>query len=125
MIKKIITLSIASAFFYSCYEPERNCQDYKTGTFKFTYEIDGLKKVGKFTRNKDYSIDYYENKIDSATIRWYNECEFVLQDINSKTAIQYKIINTTDSSYTFQYKSAVKDVNKELVVKTGTAFKIN
>ncbi|APQ18877.1 hypothetical protein [Maribacter hydrothermalis] len=125
MIKRIIILLITPVLFYSCYEPERNCQDYKTGTFKFTYEIDGLKKVGKFTRGEDFSVDYYENKIDSATIRWYNECEFVLQDINSKTAIQYKIINTTDSSYTFQYKSAVKDVNKELVVKTGTAFKID
>lgn len=109
----------------SCYKPERNCQDYKTGTFKFTYELDGVKKEGRFTRDDKYSIDYYENKVDSASIRWYNDCEFVLQDLNSKIAIQYKIISTTDSTYTFQYKSAVKDPNKELVVKTGTAFKTN
>lgn len=125
MIKKIFISLITCLIFYSCYEPNRNCEDYKTGTFKFIYELDGVEKEGKFTRNNTYSIDYYENKVDSATVRWYNDCEFVLQDINSKTAIQYKIISTTDSTYTFQYKSAVKDPNKELIVKTGTAFKIN
>jgi len=125
MIKKIFTCLFTFLLVYSCYEPERNCQDFKTGTFRFTYEIDGVEKEGKFIRNDKFSIDYYENKVDSATVRWYNDCEFVLQDINSKVAIQYKIISTTDSTYTFQYKSAVKDPNKELIVKTGTAFKIN
>lgn len=110
--------------FYSCYEPERNCEDYITGAFKFTYEIGDSVKEGRFVRDNNYSIDYYDGKTDSAAIRWFNECEFVLQDINSKVAIQYKIISTTDSSYTFQYKSAVKDPNKKLVVKTGTAIKI-
>ncbi|WP_405382131.1 hypothetical protein [Maribacter sp. LLG6340-A2] len=125
MVKKIfITLAICSIF-TSCYEPERNCKEYRTGSFTFFYELDGVKKEGKFIRDEQYSVDYYEDKIDSATVRWYNDCEFVLQDINSKNAIQYKIISTTDSTYTFQYKSAVKDPNKELVVKTGTAYKIN
>ncbi|SIR16613.1 hypothetical protein SAMN05421797_10792 [Maribacter ulvicola] len=109
----------------SCYEPERDCEKYKTGTFKFNYEVEGMTKEGKFTRTKDYSVDYYDNKIDSATVRWFNDCEFVLQDINSKAAIHYKIISTTDSSYTFQYKTAVKDPNKQLIVKTGTAIKID
>jgi hypothetical protein len=125
MVKKISALIITCLLFGSCYQPERDCQKYKTGSFKFTYELGEIVKEGKFTRDEKYSIDYYENKIDSATVRWFNDCEFVLQDINSKTAIHYKIISTTDSSYTFQYKSAVKDPNKELIVKTGTAFKIN
>jgi hypothetical protein len=125
MVKKIYALIITCLLFSSCYQPERDCQKYKTGSFKFTYELGEIVKEGKFTRDEKYSIDYYENKIDSATVRWFNDCEFVLQDINSKTAIHYKIISTTDSSYTFQYKSAVKDPNKELIIKTGTAFKIN
>ena len=90
MVKKIAALIITCLLFSSCYQPERDCEKYKTGSFKFTYELG----------------------------------EIVLQDIHSKTAIHYKIISTTDSSYTFQYKSAVKDPNKELIVKTGTAFKI-
>lgn len=124
MVKKISILIITCLLFSSCYQPERDCEKYKTGSFKFTYELGEIVKEGKFTRDKKYSVDYYENKIDSATVRWFNDCEFVLQDIHSKTAIHYKIISTTDSSYTFQYKSAVKDPNKELIVKTGTAFKI-
>ncbi len=124
MVKNISALIITCLLFSSCYQPERDCEKYKTGSFKFTYELGEIVKEGRFTRDEKYSIDYYENKIDSATVRWFNDCEFVLQDIHSKTAIHYKIISTTDSSYTFQYKNAVKDPNKELIVKTGTAFKI-
>lgn len=124
MVKNISALIITFLLFSSCYQPERDCEKYKTGSFKFTYELGETVKEGVFTRDEKYSVDFYEDKIDSATVRWFNDCEFVLQDIHSKTAIQYKIISTTDSSYTFQYKSAVKDPNKELIVKTGTAFKI-
>lgn len=109
----------------SCYQPERDCKAYKTGNFLFTYEVGDSIKTGKFVRGSDFSVDYYEGKIDSASIRWFNDCEFVLKDINSKTTIHYKIISTTDSSYTFQYNKAVKDPNKELVVRTGTAYKTN
>ena len=109
----------------ACYQPERNCQDYKTGTFQFSYEIGDSVKIGKFIRNEKYSVDYYDDKIDSSTVRWTNDCEFVLQDLKSKAALQYKIISTTDSSYTFQYNSAVKDPNRKLVVKTGTAYRID
>jgi len=123
MIKNTFSLFCFALLLQSCYQPERNCKAYKTGTFKFTYEIGDATKEGVFTRDEKYSIDYYDGKIDSATIRWFNECEFVLQDINSKSALQYKIISTTDSSYTFQYKSAVKDPNKKLIVKTGTAIR--
>ncbi|WP_299799472.1 hypothetical protein [uncultured Maribacter sp.] len=124
MKKNLILTAALGLILCSCYQPERDCEKYKTGSFKFTYEVGDTLKEGKFTRTEDYSVDYYENKIDSATVRWFNDCEFVLQDIHSKTAIQYKIISTTDSSYTFQYKSAVKDPNKKLIVKTGTAIKI-
>ncbi|MDF4203182.1 hypothetical protein PXD56_09460 [Maribacter sp. SA7] len=125
MMKNIIFTMALCLILGSCYEPERDCEKYKTGSFKFTYEVGDITKEGRFTRTEDYSVDYYENKIDSSTVRWFNDCEFVLQDINSKVAIHYKIISTTDSSYTFQYKSAVKDPNKKLIVKTGTAIKTN
>ncbi|WP_419211419.1 hypothetical protein ACNR9Q_11790 [Maribacter sp. X9] len=125
MIKNISAFIIIPLLLCSCYQPERNCKDFKTGAFEFTYEIGDTLKKGKFIRNEKYSIDHYDDQVDSATVRWYNDCEFVLQDVNSKAAIQYKIISTTDSSYTFEYKSAVKDPNRKLIVKTGTAFKID
>jgi hypothetical protein len=113
------------AFMAACYAPQRDCQAYRTGTFQFQYPVGDTLKTGRFVRTEAYSVDYYEGKIDSATVRWFNDCEFVLQDLNSKTAIHYKIISTTDSSYTFEYKSAVKDPNKKWIVKKGTAYKSN
>ncbi len=125
MIKNVLFSFLAFVALSSCYQPERNCKDYKTGTFLFDYEVGDSVKTGKFVRGTEYSVDYYEGKIDSASIRWFNDCEFILQDVNSKTAIHYKIVSTTDSSYTFQYNKAVKDPNKDLVVRTGTAYKTN
>ncbi|MDC6388605.1 hypothetical protein PP182_07915 [Maribacter sp. PR1] len=91
----------------------------------FNYKVGDTLKTGRFVRGEKFSIDYYDNVIDSASIRWINECEFILQDLKSKMGIHYKIIKTTDSSYTFEYKNAVKDPNKKLIVKTGTAYKTN
>lgn len=125
MFKRLFLVFILAGSLVSCYEPERDCKAYKTGSFAFSYEIGDSLKTGRFTRGEHYSVDYFDNKIDSATIRWFNDCEFVLQDLDSKVGIHYKIIKTTDSSYTFQYKNAIKDPNKKLVVKTGTAYKTN
>lgn len=125
MIKNALFTFLVVVGVSACYQPERNCKDYKTGSFLFNYEVGDSVKTGKFVRDTDYSVDYYEGKIDSASIRWFNDCEFVLQDVNSKTAIHYKIVSTTDSSYTFQYNKAVKDPNKDLMVRTGTAYKTN
>lgn len=124
MKKSFISVCLLSFFLYSCYQPQRNCKDFKTGEFTFNYKVGDSLKTGRFVRDSKYSIDYFDNKIDSASIRWINECEFVLQDLDSKSGIHYKIISTTDSSYTFEYKSAVKDPNKKLIVKTGTAYRI-
>lgn len=125
MIRNVLYTFLLVVGLSSCYQPERNCKDYKTGSYLFKYEVGDSLKTGKFVRGTEYSVDHYEGKIDSASIRWFNDCEFILQDINSKTAIHYKIVSTTDSSYTFQYNKAVKDVNKDLVVRTGTAYKTN
>ncbi|RKR12907.1 hypothetical protein CLV91_1619 [Maribacter vaceletii] len=123
MIKKLSCILLLVLSVISCYQPERNCSDFKTGEFLFTYEVNGVTKTGKFIRDKDYSVDYYDNKIDSASVRWLNDCEFVLKDLNNDIAIHYKILSTTKNSYTFEYKNAVKDTNKKLIVRTGTATK--
>lgn len=123
MIKKIVFCFLLLSITISCYQPKRDCNAFKTGEFTFDYEINGETKTAKFIRDSKYSVDYYDNKIDSASIRWINDCEFVLKDLNSNVAIVYKILSTTDNSYTFEYKSAVKDENKKLIVKTGTATK--
>jgi len=124
MLKNYIFLVFACSI-VSCKFPERNCEDFKTGTFRFDYAINGEQRQGTFIRTPVFSVDYYENKIDSASIRWINACEFILQPLDGEAAIHYKILTTTNNSYTFEYQRAVKDPNRQLVVKKGTAIKIN
>jgi len=114
----------------SCYQVERNCSDYKTGTFKFNYTIDGVEKTGKFIRTETLNIDYYEGKIDSSSVRWINDCEFILKKLSpkriaEKDAIHMKILSTTANSYTFEYKLAVKKPNKPAHIEKGVATKID
>lgn len=125
LIVVLIALSLGS-----CYQVERNCGDFRTGTFEFNYTIDGVNKIGKFTRTETLNIDFYEGKVDSSSVRWINDCEFILKKINprsnsEKDAIHMKILSTSSDSYTFEYKLAVKKPNKPLNVQKGVASKIN
>lgn len=92
----------------SCYQVERNCTDFKTGVFQFNYTLDSEVKTGKFQRTEAYNIDYFDSNIDTASVRWINDCEFILTKLRPKNkteekAIHMKIMTTTDSSYTFEY----------------------
>jgi len=113
----------------SCYSIERECSDFKTGTFEFTYTIDNIEQTARFKRTENFNIDYHEEKADSSSIRWINDCEFILKKLNpqsnsEKDAIHMKILSTTKDSYTFEYKLAVKRPNKPLNVEKGVAIKI-
>ncbi|SFW22437.1 hypothetical protein SAMN05660313_00619 [Cellulophaga fucicola] len=121
---KYFYLLITAVCFSSCYNPERKCADFKTGEFTFDYEINGEEKTGRFTRDKEFSVEYYENKIDSSSVRWINDCEFVLKSLNDQSSIHFKILETTKESYTFEYSNAVRDPKKELIVKRGTATRV-
>ena len=114
---------------FGCYKAERNCADFKTGTFEFTFTVDGVEKTGTFVRTANYNIDYFDNKVDSASIRWINDCEFIQKELHPKNraeqkAIHFKILSTTEDSYTFEYKLAVKETYKKQRVEKGTAKKI-
>ncbi|WP_411895036.1 hypothetical protein [Winogradskyella sp. A2] len=127
-MKKIQFLLI-SVLLIGCYDLKRDCTDYKTGKFEFKYIIDGVEKTGQFLRTDEYNIDYYEGVIDTSSVRWINDCEFILKKLNPKSnadkdAIHMKILTTTDSSYTFEYKLAVKKPNRPQRVEKGIAKKI-
>jgi hypothetical protein len=103
-----IALLIPLLLFVSCYTVERNCKDFKTGKFKFEYKVDGVKKVTLFERKDSIEIETFEGKIDTASIRWVNECEYVLQKLHPKNrqekkAIDMKILTTSKNSYTFEF----------------------
>jgi hypothetical protein len=126
---KCTWLALFCCIFQSCYQVERNCQDFKTGTFSFTYLLNGEEQVSTFTRTSEYNIDFIEGKADSSSIRWINDCEFVLKKLNPKNkaeekAIHMKILSTTDSSYTFEYQLAVKESNKAQRVEKGVATRV-
>lgn len=109
----------------SCYNQERYCTDFKTGKFISETEIEGKKYTSTFERNDSIQIETYEGKIDTFKVRWTNECEYVIQNINPKNreekkAVQMKILTTKDNTYTFEY-SFVGDSKKQ----RGTVTKTN
>jgi hypothetical protein len=123
-MKKIILLS-PLLLLMSCYNAERNCADFKTGKFKFEYEIDGVKKTTVFERNDSIEIETFEGKTDTSTIRWVNDCEYVLQKKHPKNkaeekAIDMKILTTSKNSYTFEFGMVGIDSKQR-----GTVIKIS
>ena len=106
-MKKIIFLLPILAL-VSCYNTERNCKDFKTGKFKFEYEVDGVKKTTFFERKDSIEIETFDGKTDTASIRWVNDCEYILQKIHPKNmaekkAINMKILTTSKNSYIFEF----------------------
>jgi hypothetical protein len=121
---KIIALFICLTLI-SCYNQERNCADFKTGKFEFVQEIKGKKQTSTFVRTENLQIETFNGKTDTASVRWVNDCEFVLQkthpkNMNDKKAISMKIVATKDKTYTFEY-SFVGEAKKQI----GTVTKID
>ena len=124
MSRLFLTLLILTFIFSCSASPERKCSVFKEGKFSFTTQIDGEEKKTVFERTDKIEIDYFEGKQDTSSIRWINDCEYVLKNLNPKNkaeekSIHIKILTTTDSSYTFEY-NAIGDTRRF----KGTAFKI-
>jgi hypothetical protein len=116
-MKKIIVLLLGTLIFVSCYQQERNCTDFKTGEFQFELVIDSIKEVSVFKRTDSLQIETFRGKTDTSSVRWINDCEFVLQKINPKNrneqkAIHMKILTTKKDGYTFEF-GFVGDDNKQ------------
>ena len=82
--------------FASCSIPERNCQEFKTGDYEFTTMIDGKEYVSNFKRSDSIEIEFFQGTIDTSSVRWVSDCEFILKNINpkkSKTSISMKILS--------------------------------
>ena len=105
---KKLTLLLFTILLVSCNNHERNCQDFKTGKFQFVQDIDGKKHTSTFIRTEKLQIETYNGKTDTASVRWVNDCEFILQKLHPKSmkeekAISMKILFTEKNSYTFEY----------------------
>lgn len=122
MKKILLLLSLTLA---SCYQQEHNCGNFKTGKFEFTQEIEGKKMTSVFERNDSLQIETFNGKTDTASVRWINDCEYILQKLNPKNmqekkAINIKILTTNKNQYLFEY-SFVGEAKKQ----KGTVTKIN
>lgn len=120
-----ITNLLILLFLISCDKQERNCTDFKTGKFEFIQEIDGKKQTSTFERTEKFQIETFNGKTDTASVRWVNDCEFILQKLHPKNmqekkAISMKILSTKDKTYIFEY-SFVGEVKKQ----QGTVTKID
>jgi hypothetical protein len=110
----ILTLS-------SCYNIERNCKNFKTGKFKFENNINGVKQTTYFTRNDSLEIETYNGKTDTATVRWVNDCEYILKKIRPKSMLEQKsvvikILTTTQKTYTFEYGFVGSEIKQRGIV---------
>ncbi|SHI72565.1 hypothetical protein SAMN04487911_10511 [Arenibacter nanhaiticus] len=108
----------------SCYQPERNCKKFQNGKFSFTTEINGETKTTIFTREDAIEIDEFEGRIDTSSVRWINDCEYIVKKLHPRNmaeekSIHMKILSTSEDSYTFEY-SVVGNTKKSI----GTAIKI-
>ena len=122
-MKKIIILSL---LFISCYSVERDCIEFRTGSFEFSTSINDSIVKSTFIRTDNYEIEQFKGVKDSSTIRWVNECEFILTKINPKTnqerrPIRIKFLRTYGNSYDFEYSQ----VNNPQKINRGTVNKVS
>jgi hypothetical protein len=106
-MKKIL-LILPLLLLMSCYNAEHNCKDFKNGKFRFEFEVNGVKKTTVFERKDNIEIETFEGKTDTSTVRWVNDCEYVLQKKHPKNmaeekAISMKILTTSKDTYTFEF----------------------
>ena len=122
-MRKILILAL---LFTSCYNVERNCIDFKTGVFEFTTEVNDSLVTSTFTRTNEFEIELFNGIKDSSTIKWVNNCEFLLTKLNPRTnqerrPVRIKILRTYGDKYDFEF-SQVNDPQK---ISRGTVRRIS
>ncbi len=123
-MQKIIYLLLLCLLVTACYSPERDCAKFKTGTFEFESYLNGELVKTTFVRNDTMEIDYFKDHVDTSSVRWINDCEYILKNTNPKNMaeekpLHMKILTTDGDTYTFEF-SIVGDDNKQ----KGTARKV-
>ncbi len=123
-LKFYFLLIFVSLCICSCYKVERNCLDFHTGEFEFSTIVNGTMKTSYFIRTEKLEIETYEENVDSASIRWVNDCECILTKLNpvsnqDKRPIQIKIISTEKDSYVFEYSLVgdLKNIRRGKIIK--------
>lgn len=105
---KRITALFSLLILSSCFNPERNCTDYRTGTYEFENFINGELVTSRFIRNDSIEIENFMGDTDTSSVRWINDCEYILKNTNpsgmaEEKPIHIKILTTNSNGYTFEY----------------------
>jgi hydroxymethylpyrimidine pyrophosphatase-like HAD family hydrolase len=129
MLRKVIfSCGILSVLllFCSCanFKNERDCNEFRTGTFVWEQESGGTLLKTTFERTESLQIERFKNEVDTSRIEWINDCEWRVIPINPKTnadsrAYLFKILNTYEDSYDFEFKQSGRDQ-----IYYGTAKKL-
>jgi hypothetical protein len=103
----LIFLIIATSII-SCYQVERNCSEFKTGTFEYEAMVGTELLKTTFIRGDSIEIEEFQGHTDTSSIRWINDCEYIVKNLNprnrsEKKAIHMKIIRTEGNKYLFEY----------------------
>lgn len=122
---KPFILLFSVILFTSCYEPQSDCKSFQEGIFEFETLIEGELVKTRFDRRKDIEIETFRGKIDTASIRWVNDCEYVLRLVNPKKMadekpMHFKILTTDKNSYTFEYNIVGENAKQK-----GRAFRVD
>ncbi len=122
-MRKILILAF---LFTSCYNVERNCIDFKTGVFEFSTEVNDSLVTSTFTRTNEFEIELFNGIKDSSSIKWVNDCEFLLTKLNPRTnqerrPVRIKILRTYGDKYDFEFSQ----VNNPQKISRGTVTRIS
>jgi len=122
---KKIPFLLCAFLMASCYEAKHDCTDFKTGKFVSEVTINGMKKSTTSIRTDSLVIETYEGKTDTATVRWVNDCEYILKKLHPKNmaekqAISIRILTTSKKKYNFEFGIVGSDTRQK-----GTATQIN
>ncbi|MBW2960699.1 DNA topoisomerase IV [Mesonia aestuariivivens] len=123
-MKSFFIALFTSLLLLGCFAPERNCKDFKTGSFEFESYLNGEMVKTTFVRTDSLEIDYFKDKVDSSSIRWINDCEYILTNLNPKNMaeekpLHMKILTTKGDTYTFEFSVVGEDKKQK-----GTARKV-
>ncbi len=123
-ISKIKYVLISFALFSCQKQLECTTKEFKTGFFLFTQETNGKKEITSFERTDKFQVETYKGRTDSASVRWVNDYEFILQKLHPRNmverkAISMRILSTKDKTYTFEY-CFVGESKKQIGIVTKT-----
>ncbi len=108
MLMKNFKILVICFLTISCFEEKQYCKLFKEGNFSAEIVVEDKTYKSTFTRNKNIQIENFNNKIDTFSIRWINDCEYIIKNIKPKNRLEekpihIKILTNTNNSYTFEY----------------------